>query len=109
MTILSKINEGNYFKELPFHNSFIEKSKIKHLTNINWLAELPFHERLSVIKTDQAFSGYVRSYKGEIAEKKDPIVQLEASRLSTTDLFSDLMNEMKSFKYQITAKLLLKK
>ena len=38
MTVLSKINEANYFKELPFYNSFIEKPKIKRLTNINLLA-----------------------------------------------------------------------
>ena len=70
MTVLSEINEANYLKELPFYKSFIEKPKIKGLTNINLLAELPFHEQLSVIKTDQAFSGYARSYKVEIVEKK---------------------------------------
>ena len=81
MTVLSKINEANYFKELRFYNSFIEKPKLKRLTNINSLAELPFHDQLSVIKTDQAFSGYASSYKVEIVLKKDPIVQLEASKL----------------------------
>ena len=40
--------------------------------------------------------------------KKDPIVQLEASKLSIKDLFSDLLNETKGFKYQITVKVLLK-
>ena len=70
MTVLSNIN---YFKELPFYNSFIDKPKIKRLSDINLLAELPFHERLSIIKTDQAFSGYARSYKVEIVERKDPI------------------------------------
>ena len=109
MTVLSKINEANYFKELPFCNSFIEKPKIKRLTNINLLAELPFHDQLSIIKTDQAFSGYAMSYKVEIVERKDPIVQLEASKLSTKDLFSNLINEIKGFKYQITVKILLKK
>ena len=99
----------NYFKELPFYNSFIEKPKIKRLSDINLLAELPFHERLSVIKTDLAFSGYGMSYKVEIVERKDPIVQLEASKLSTKNLFSDLINEIKGFKYQITVKALLKK
>ena len=49
------------------------------------------------------------SYKVEIIEKKDPIVQLEASKSSIKDLFSDLLNETKSFKYQITVKVLLKK
>ena len=106
MTTLSNIN---YSKELPFFNISIDKPKIKPLSNINLLAELPFHERLSIIKTDQAFSRYVMSYKVEIVERKDPIVQLEASKLSIKDLFSNLINEMKGFKYQITVKVLLKK
>ena len=83
--------------------------KIKLLSDINLLAELPFYERLSVIKTDQAFSGYARPYKVEIVEKKGPVLQLEASKLSTKDLFSDLINKIKGFKYQITVKVLLKK
>ena len=49
------------------------------------------------------------SYKVEIVERKDPIVQLEASKSSIKDLFSDLLNETKGFKYQITEKVLLKK
>ena len=49
------------------------------------------------------------TYKVEIIEKKDPIVQLEASKSSIKDLFSDLLNETKGFKYQITVKVLLKK
>ena len=49
------------------------------------------------------------SYKVEIIEKKDPIVQLEASKSSIKDLFNDLLNETKGFKYQITVKISLKK
>ena len=49
------------------------------------------------------------SYKVEIIQKKDPIVQLEASKLSIKNLFSDLLNEVKGFKYQITVEVLLKK
>ena len=49
------------------------------------------------------------SYKVEIIEKKDPIVQLEASKSSIKDLFSDLLNETKGSKYQISVKVLLKK
>ena len=45
----------------------------------------------------------------EIVDKKDLIVQLEASTSSIKDLFNDLLNETKGFKYQITAKVLLKK
>ena len=49
------------------------------------------------------------SYRVEIIETKDPTVQLEANKLSIKDLFSVLLNETKSFKYQITVKVLLKK
>ena len=49
------------------------------------------------------------SYKVKIIEKKDPILQLEASKLSIKNLFSDLLNELKGFKYQITVEGLLKK
>ena len=48
------------------------------------------------------------SYKVEIIERKDSIVQLEASKSSIKDLFNDLLNETKDFKYHITAKGLLK-
>ena len=44
----------------------------------------------------------------EIVERKDLIVQLEASKLSIKNLFDDLLNETKDFKYQITVKFLLK-
>ena len=48
------------------------------------------------------------SYAVEIIERKDPIVQLEASESSIKNLYSDLLNETKGFKYQITVKVLLK-
>ena len=99
----------DYFKELPFYNVSIDKPIIKRLKNIDLLAELHFYKRLSIIKTDQAFSGYAMSYKVEIVDNKDLIVQLEASRSSVKDLFNDLLNETRSFKYQITVKVLLKK
>ena len=49
------------------------------------------------------------SCKVEIIEKKDPIVQLEPSKLSIKYLFNDLLNETKGFKYHITVTVLLKK
>ena len=108
MTVLSKIKSHShvvdYFKELPLYNKPIEKPKVKQLKNIDWLAE-----QLSIIKTDQAFRGYAVSYKVKIVGRKYPIVQLEASKWSIKDLFGDLLNETKVFKYQITLKVLLKK
>ena len=107
MTILSEIKSHSdvidYFKELPFYNKPIEKP-VKRLKNID-----PLAEQLSVIKTDQAFKGHAMSYKVEIIEKKYPIVQLEASKLSIKNFFSDLLNGTKGFKYQITVEVLLKK
>ena len=113
MTILSKIKPHydtvDYFQELPFYNKPIEKPKVKRLKNIDRLAELPFYEQLSIMKTNQAFSGYAASYKVEIVERKDPVVQLETGKSSIKDLFNDLfLNETKVFKYQITVKVLLK-
>ena len=109
MAVLSEINRVNYFKELPFYNKPIEKPRIKRLADINLLAELPFYKQLSIVKANQAFKGYAISYKVEIVERKDLILQLEASKSNIKDLFSNLLNEIKGFKYQITVKVLLKK
>ena len=48
MAVLSKIKSRSndvvdYFIEHPFYNKAIEKPKIKHLKNIDQLAELPFY------------------------------------------------------------------
>ena len=48
------------------------------------------------------------SYKVEIVEKKDPLIQLEASKTSIKNLLKDLLVETKGFKYQITLKVELK-
>ena len=98
----------DYFKEVLFYNKSVKKPKLKRLKNINQLAELPFYEQLSVIKTNQAFREYAMLYKVEIIERKNPIVQLKASKSSIKDLFSNLLNET-GFKHQITVKVLLKK
>ena len=113
IAVLSKIKShsdaADYFKELSFYNKPIKKPKVKRLKNINRLAELYFYEQLSVIKTDRAFKEYAMPYKVEISEGKDPVAQLEASKLSIKDLLNDLLNETKGFMYQITVKVLLKK
>ena len=72
-------------------------------------SELPFYEELNVIKTNYSFREYAMSYNVEIVEKKDPIKQLGASKLSIKDLLSDLLNETNGFKYQITLKVTLTK
>ena len=65
MAVLSNVKShsdtGDYFKELPFYNKPMEKPEVKRLKNIDRLAELPFYEQLSVIKTNQVFTGYAMS------------------------------------------------
>ena len=109
LTVGLTVDGYDYLKEFPFYKNTIEKTKFKLLANIDRLAELPFSEELTVIKTDQVFKGYAISYRGEMIERKDLIVQLEGSKSSITDLFSDFLNRTKCFKYQITGKVLLKK
>ena len=108
MTLKRKIRSHShvvdYFKKLPFHNKHIERPKIKRLKNIDSLSELPFYEELNVIKTNHAFRGYTMSYKVKLVQKKDPIKQLEANKSNIKDLFCDLLDETKGFKYQMTLK-----
>ena len=81
---------------------------IKRLKNIDLLSELPFYEELNVLKTNHAFKRYAISYKVELVEKKDRIEQLEGNKSSIKVLFSDLLNETKGSKNQITLKVTLK-
>ena len=102
MSFGMKKKQKKLFQILPFYNVLIKKPKTKHLSNIQLLHELPFYDELSVVEITNAFKGYARSYKVEILEPIDPLVQLEASKSSIEDLFQDLLNEMKGFKYQTT-------
>ena len=70
MSVLSKIDTVEYFKELPFYKKPIKKPKQKRLKNIDRLVELPFYKQLSVTKLNQTFQGYAMSYKVELIEKK---------------------------------------
>ena len=72
------------------------------------LHELPFYDELSIKQISKELRKYARSYKIEIIDTKGPLVQLEASKSSIKDLFKDLLDEIKGFKYQITEKVLLK-
>ena len=105
MAVLSKIKPHSdavdYFKELPFYNKPIKKPKVKRLKDIDQLIELPFYEQLDLIKTDEAFSGYAISYKVQIVERKDPIVQLRASKLSIKNLFNDILNQTKGLSIRL--------
>ena len=67
------------FQTLLFYNTFIVKPEIK---NLKLLQELQIYDELSIVKNSNAFSGYARSYKVEIVDNKDPLVQLGVSKSS---------------------------
>ena len=54
-----------------------------------------------MVEASNVFRRYARNYETEIIDSKDPLVQLEASKSSTADLFKKHLNEMKDFIYQI--------
>ena len=86
------------FQKLPFYNVLIEKPRIKRLKNLDLLHELPFYDKLSILKKSKAFKRYARSYKIEIIDSKDPLVQLEASKSNIKYFFKDLLDEIKNIK-----------
>ena len=97
------------FQLLPFYDSYIEKPQVKKLNNVQLLKALPFYDKLSIVQNNTAFSGYARSYKIEIVDKRDVAVQLKASKISIVELFKDLLIELKGCKYQINFPVLLSK
>ena len=97
----------NLLKILSFYNILIEKPKIKKLSNKELLNELFFYDELSIREISKTFRRYAKSI--EIIDSKDPLIQLESSRISIKDLFKDLLYEMKGIKYQITINILLSK
>ena len=96
-------------QKLTFYNTFIKKPRLKHLQNMNLPHELPFYDELSIEKISKVFKTQTRSYKIEIIDSKDSLVLLKASKSSIKDLFKDLLDESKDFKYQITVKVFLSK
>ena len=73
------------------------------------LLELPFYDELNIVNISKAFTGHAKSYSIEIIDSKDPSVQSITGKLSIKDLFKDLLNEIKGFKYQITVRVLSSK
>ena len=64
---------------------------------------------MSIVKNKTALSGYSQSYKIEIVDKKEVIIQLKASEIVIKELFKNVFVELKGFKYQITLAVLLSK
>ena len=79
----------------------VRKTHIKRLKNIDLLHKLPFYYKLSIEKISKAFKRYAGSYRTEIIDSKDPLVQLEASKSNIKDFYEDLLDKINGFKYQM--------
>ena len=71
------------------------------MNNVQLLKELPFYDELNIVKNKTAFSGYAKTYKIEIVDKRDVVVQLKSSEIVVRELFKDLLVELKGFEYQL--------
>ena len=47
-------NESEIFRILPFYNSHIDIPKIKKLSNLQLLKELPFYDELNIVKNKRS-------------------------------------------------------
>ena len=92
---------------MPFYNVLIVNCK--GYCNVKFMSELPFYKDLSVKEISDAFKRYAKSYRVEIVDKKDQMIQLYSSKGRVSKLFGKLLGEMKGFKYQITLFITLKK
>ena len=106
------LDHKQFLKILPFYNvliDFIKNDAVKKYCNATLMSKLPFYEDLDVKEISDAFKRYAKSYRVEIVDKKDPMIQLYSSKVRITKLFGELFSEMKGFKYQITLFVTLKK
>ena len=99
----------NYILNYNYNLNFIDVPEIKKVSIVQLMKELPFYNELNIVKINNAFSGYARTYKIEIVNKRDVVVQLKNSEINLKELFKGLLIELKGFKYQITLKVLLSK
>ena len=90
---------------------------LEYMTILNYVLHCFYLQKISkphisvcfkLLKELSFYNRYARS-NTEIIDLKDPSVQLTASKPITENLLDDLLNEIKGFKYQITAKVLFSK
>ena len=106
------LDNKQFLKILPFYNvliDYVKSDAAKRYCNAKLMNKLPFYKDLDVKEISDAFKRYAKSYRVEIFDKKDPMFQLYSSKKRITELFGELLSEMKGFKYQIALFVTLKK
>ena len=106
------LDNKQILKILPFYNvliDFIKSDAVKKFNNVELMSKLPFYKDLTAEEISEAFKRYAKSYRVEIVDKKDPVIQLYSSKVRVAKLFEELLSKTKGFKYQITLFVTLKK
>ena len=86
---------------MPFYNvliDFVRRDVVKEFNNVKLLSELPFYKDLSAREISEAFKRYAKSFRVEIVDRKDPMIQMCSSKGRISKLFLELLDEMKGFK-----------
>ena len=91
-------------KELPFFPKRPKKlNKLQILKNI-----LPLYDRVGISKRQRAFRGCAKTFNVEVVDRKNLGDSLFLARSSIGDLFSDLLQEKRGFKYILSTTITLK-
>ena len=101
-----KLSNYQLSKELPVFAKRPKKVKKKHqiLKNI-----LPFYDRVGILKRQRTLRGCAETYNVETVDKKSLSDPLFLAISSIVDLFSDLLQETRGFKYILSTTITLKR
>ena len=84
------LENKSLLKILPFYNvliDFVKRDVVKKFSNVELMSELPFYRDLSVREASEAFNSYAKSFRVEIVDGKDPMIQLYSSKRCISELF----------------------
>ena len=73
------LENKQFLKILPFYNvliDFVKSEAVKRFSNAKLMSEWLFYKDLSVKEVSEAFKKYARSFRVEIVDRKDPMIQL---------------------------------
>ena len=82
----------------PFYKQPIKKPRVKKLSNLELLRELPFYDVINISTKERTFKRYAETYKVEIINNKSLSDSLSVSKDSIKNLFDELLREKRGFK-----------
>ena len=124
---MKNFTNARFLSELPFF-----PKKVKNITNYQLLRKLPFFPKRSkrpkrltknqilrnilplcdsvgISKRERAFRGCAETYNVEVTDRESLSDSLFLAKSSIIDLFSDLLEEKRGFKYVLLATITLKR